>query len=96
MALVACAVCRQPFYASCHDGSCIDAVCPLCEYAPDGARSGNGSAPPGPWPMRGASAVRRPDMVARRTAGRRSHPFETSEHDLLHELKSGSRSRCRP
>jgi hypothetical protein len=33
MALVPCAVCRQPFYASCHDASCVDAVCPLCEYA---------------------------------------------------------------
>lgn len=32
MALVPCAVCRQPFYASCHDASCIDAVCPICEY----------------------------------------------------------------
>jgi hypothetical protein len=38
MALVACLACGQPFYASCHDGSCLDAVCPLCEYGPpDGA-----------------------------------------------------------
>ena len=38
MALVACITCGQPFYASCHDASCIDAVCPLCEYdPPDGA-----------------------------------------------------------
>jgi hypothetical protein len=38
MALVACIACGQPFYASCHDASCIDAVCPLCEYGPpDGA-----------------------------------------------------------
>jgi hypothetical protein len=38
MALVACIACGQPFYASCHDGSCLDAVCPLCEYGPpDGA-----------------------------------------------------------
>jgi len=36
MALVPCAICRQPFYASCHDASCIDAVCPLCDY-PDAA-----------------------------------------------------------
>ena len=36
MALVACIACGQPFYASCHDGSCIDAVCPLCEYGPPG------------------------------------------------------------
>ena len=34
MALVACIACGQPFYASCHDGSCLDAVCPLCEYGP--------------------------------------------------------------
>ena len=34
MALVACIACGQPFYASCHDASCIDAVCPLCEYGP--------------------------------------------------------------
>jgi len=33
MALVPCALCRQPFYASCHDASCIGAVCPYCEYA---------------------------------------------------------------
>jgi len=33
MALVPCAQCRQPFYASCHDASCIGAVCPYCEYA---------------------------------------------------------------
>lgn len=32
MALVPCARCRQPFYASCHDGACHDAVCPYCEY----------------------------------------------------------------
>ena len=40
MALVACVACGQPFYASCHDASCIDAVCPLCEYGPlDGVPS---------------------------------------------------------
>ena len=33
MALVPCVQCRQPFYASCHDASCIGAVCPYCEYA---------------------------------------------------------------
>ncbi len=33
MALVPCAQCRQPFYASCHDASCSGAVCPYCEYA---------------------------------------------------------------
>ena len=32
MAVVACSQCRQPFYASCHDGSCLDALCPACEY----------------------------------------------------------------
>jgi hypothetical protein len=38
MALVACIACGQPFYASCHDASCIDAMCPLCAYGPpDGA-----------------------------------------------------------
>jgi hypothetical protein len=37
MALVACIACGQPFYASCHDASCIDAVCPLCEYGPPDA-----------------------------------------------------------
>lgn len=35
MALVPCSICRQPFYASCHDASCINALCPLCEYADD-------------------------------------------------------------
>ena len=33
MALVPCAQCRQPFYASCHDCSCLDVTCPYCEYA---------------------------------------------------------------
>ena len=33
MALIPCVVCRQPFYASCHDASCTEALCPLCEYA---------------------------------------------------------------
>jgi len=35
MALVPCARCRQPFYASCHDGSCGAGapLCPWCEYA---------------------------------------------------------------
>ncbi len=33
MALVPCRQCRQPFYASCHDASCIDALCPYCEYS---------------------------------------------------------------
>ncbi|SRR5579883_2777051 len=32
MALVPCRQCYQPFYASCHEGSCLDALCPLCEY----------------------------------------------------------------
>lgn len=32
MALVPCVRCRQPFYASCHDASCLDALCPYCEY----------------------------------------------------------------
>jgi hypothetical protein len=41
MALVPCIGCAQPFYASCHDASCIDALCPLCEYgeSPDAANS---------------------------------------------------------
>jgi len=34
MALVPCQQCRQPFHASCHDASCIDALCPYCEYEP--------------------------------------------------------------
>jgi len=38
MALVACSRCRQPFYASCHDGSCVDAACPRCEYGDDAPR----------------------------------------------------------
>jgi hypothetical protein len=33
MALISCRQCRQPFYASCHDSSCLDALCPYCEYA---------------------------------------------------------------
>jgi hypothetical protein len=35
MALVPCVRCTQPFYASCHDASCIDAPCPMCEYGED-------------------------------------------------------------
>ncbi len=33
MALVPCRQCHQPFYASCHDASCVDALCPSCAYA---------------------------------------------------------------
>ncbi len=33
MALVPCRRCRQPFHASCHDASCVNALCPHCEYA---------------------------------------------------------------
>jgi hypothetical protein len=33
MALTSCAQCRQPFYASCHDGACIGTICPYCAYA---------------------------------------------------------------
>ena len=47
MALVACSRCRQPFYASCHDGSCVDAACPRCEYgdvAPREAPRGDAEA----------------------------------------------------
>ncbi len=48
MALVPCVQCRQPFYASCHDASCIGAVCPYCEYAeilPEEAYGDDASAP---------------------------------------------------
>jgi len=37
MALVPCRRCRQPFYASCHDGACIDVLCPYCEYGEERA-----------------------------------------------------------
>ncbi len=43
MALVPCARCRQPFYASCHDASCVGAVCPYCEYGDDEPRVGDAS-----------------------------------------------------
>ena len=33
MALVPCWQCGQPFYASCHDASGIDALCPYCAFA---------------------------------------------------------------
>lgn len=33
MALVPCVQCRQPFYASCSDAACVDALCPYCAYA---------------------------------------------------------------
>ncbi len=53
MALVPCRQCRQPFYASCHDASCLDALCPYCaDAAPalddhllvEGGRTGEGGA----------------------------------------------------
>ena len=53
MALVPCRQCRQPFYASCHDASCLDALCPHCAYAEPalddhlpvkGGRTGEGGA----------------------------------------------------
>jgi len=42
MALAPCVRCRQPFYASCHDGSCVGALCPYCEYGDD-ERGGGGA-----------------------------------------------------
>jgi hypothetical protein len=32
MAVIPYVRCRQPFYASCHDGTCLDALCAFCEY----------------------------------------------------------------
>ena len=49
MALVPCRQCRQPFYASCADASCLDAVCPYCEYLDmDSALAGDDGTPPAP------------------------------------------------
>jgi hypothetical protein len=45
MALVPCRQCRQPFYASCHDGSCFEALCPSCEYGEEVLAATPGPAP---------------------------------------------------
>lgn len=50
MALVACAECRQPFHASCHDSSCIGATCPYCEYGADEAREAADESQDAPGP----------------------------------------------
>ncbi len=47
MALLPCALCRQPFYASCHDGSCAGApLCPWYEYEDDDPSPDDGAVPP--------------------------------------------------
>ncbi len=43
MALAPCVRCRQPFYVSCHDASCVAALCPYCEYGDDEPAAGGSS-----------------------------------------------------
>ena len=72
MALVPCAQCRQPFYASCHDAACSGAVCPYCEYAeilPDEAYGDDASSPTRSHgdgqPAPSAAATKRPPRPER-------------------------------
>ena len=66
MSLVACSVCRQPFYASCHDSSCIDATCPYCEYEDDDWRGEPAEASSvGPAVLASRGEQRRPTPPAR-------------------------------
>lgn len=66
MALLPCARCRQPFYASCHDGSCAGApLCPWCEYEVDALPPHDGTVPP---PSIARDMAAEPLAQARRTA----------------------------
>ena len=61
MALIPCVRCRQPFYASCHDGTCLDALCAFCEY--DEFLDGGGGLAPFPRPL---TEERQRDISVRR------------------------------
>jgi len=73
MALVPCQQCSQPFYASCHDASCIDALCPYCAYDEPATHA----LPVEPRrPIRGApeATIALPSTVASRDRGHAHHP----------------------
>jgi len=78
MALDPCWQCGQPFYASCHDASCLDALCPYCAYA---APPTNEPAATVGSPVRatmGANAV--PSLAAAsRDSGRAQHRASRSQ-----------------
>jgi len=57
MALVPCRQCSQPFYASCHDASCVDALCPYCEYAEPASHAPSATVRPPVHDVMGANAV---------------------------------------
>jgi len=78
MALVPCRQCSQPFYASCHDASCVDALCPYCEYAEPATSAPSATAGPPVRDMRGANAV--PSLsIASTDSSRAPHHASRSE-----------------
>jgi len=78
MALVPCRQCAQPFYASCHDASCRDALCPYCEYAEPATSAPPVTAGPPVGDMMGANTV--PSLsAASRDSGRAQHLASRSQ-----------------
>ncbi len=72
MALVPCRQCAQPFYASCHDASCRDALCPYCEYTEPATSAPSVTAGPPVRDMMGANTA--PSLSATsRDSGRAQH-----------------------
>ncbi len=72
MALVPCRQCAQPFYVSRHDASCLNALCPYCEYAKPATSAPPATAGLPVRDMMGANAV--PSLsIASRDSGRAQH-----------------------
>jgi len=72
MALVPCRQCAQPFYASWHDASCLNALCPYCEYAEPPTNDPAATVGPPVRGMMGTNAV--PSLsAASRDSGRAHH-----------------------
>lgn len=73
MALVPCTQCRQPFYAACHDGSCLDVLCPYCTYAEISPDELGATAPL----AADSPAHRQPDSVRAGAAPRMADSLQT-------------------
>ncbi len=74
MALVPCRQCSQPFYASCHNASCLDALCPSCEYAEPATSAPSATAGPPVRDMMGANAVPSLSIASRDSDRAQHHP----------------------
>jgi len=78
MALIPCQQCGQPFHASCHDASCLDALCPYCAYAEPPTNEPPATVGPAVRHRMGANAV--PTSAAMsRDSGRAYHRASRSQ-----------------